>query len=79
MTKTVDECKKYNLDSVRLIFSGAAPLGEETVQDMKRLWPKWNVAQGYGEQFQILYLFRYLTWGSRHDRSRDNCGMRERG
>lgn len=53
MTKTVDECKKYNLDSVRLVFSGAAPLGEETVQDMKRLWPKWNVAQGYGEQFQI--------------------------
>lgn len=49
MTKSYEECKKYNLDSVRLAFSGAAPLGEETIQDMKRLWPKWRIAQGYGE------------------------------
>lgn len=49
MTKSFEECSKYNLDSVRMVFSGAAPLGEETVQDMKKLWPKWKVAQGYGE------------------------------
>lgn len=49
MTRSVEECKKYNLDSVRLLFSGAAPLGQETIQDIKRIWPKWSVAQGYGK------------------------------
>lgn len=48
MTKSYEECKKYNLDSVRLIFSGAAPLGEETAQDVLKLWPKWRMGQGYG-------------------------------
>lgn len=49
MTRVPEECKKYNLDSVRVVFSGAAPLGEETVQDMNKIWPKWRVAQGYGK------------------------------
>lgn len=49
MTRVPEECKKYNLDSVRVVFSGAAPLGEETVLDMNKLWPKWRVAQGYGK------------------------------
>lgn len=48
MTRVPEECKKYNLDSVRVVFSGAAPLGEETVLDMNKIWPKWRVAQGYG-------------------------------
>lgn len=48
MTQTFDECKKYNLDSVRGVFCGAAPLGEETIAKMTELYPKWRVAQGYG-------------------------------
>lgn len=48
MTRVPEECKKYNLDSVRVVFSGAAPLGEETILDMNKIWPKWRVAQGYG-------------------------------
>lgn len=48
MTKSVDECKKYNLDSVRVVLSGAAPLGEETIQDMLKLFPKLRMGQGYG-------------------------------
>lgn len=48
MTKSEDELKKYSLDSVRAVFSGAAPLGEETVQDLQKLFPKWRVMQGYG-------------------------------
>lgn len=48
MTRMPEECKKYNLDSVRVVFSGAAPLGEETMQDMLKLFPKWRIAQGYG-------------------------------
>lgn len=49
MTRVPEECKKYNLDSVRVVFSGAAPLGEETILDMNKIWPKWRVAQGYGK------------------------------
>lgn len=48
MTRTPEECKKYNLDSVKVVFSGAAPLGEETIQNMQKLWPEWRVVQGYG-------------------------------
>lgn len=51
MTRVPEECKKYNLDSVRVVFSGAAPLGEETILDMNKIWPKWRVAQGYGKDF----------------------------
>lgn len=48
MSKSGDELKKYNLDSVRIVFSGAAPLGEETIQDLGKLYPKWRIVQGYG-------------------------------
>lgn len=58
MTRSPDECKKYNLDSVRVVFCGAAPLGEETIQDMVKLFPKWRVVQGYGMH---LWLFRPMT------------------
>ncbi|RKL38066.1 hypothetical protein BFJ72_g7528 [Fusarium proliferatum] len=43
-----DKCQKYNLDSVRLVFSGAAPLGGETIQKLLELYPKWRISQGYG-------------------------------
>lgn len=40
--------QNYNLDSVRFLYTGAAPLGAETVDDLLRLYPSWNVGQGYG-------------------------------
>jgi|SRR6478735_7303688 len=43
-----DKCQKYNLNSVRLVFSGAAPLGGETIQKLLELYPKWRISQGYG-------------------------------
>lgn len=61
MTRVPEECKKYNLDSVRVVFSGAAPLGEETVQDMNKIWPKWRVAQGYGGCFRPIMPLRSVT------------------
>ncbi|KAK4145727.1 uncharacterized protein C8A04DRAFT_26472 [Dichotomopilus funicola] len=48
MLSSKDELKKYDLSSVRLIFTGAAPLGGETAQELSRLYPKWHIAQGYG-------------------------------
>ncbi|KAF4968303.1 hypothetical protein FSARC_4248 [Fusarium sarcochroum] len=42
------ECAKYDLSTVRFIFSGAAPLGKETALDLSKVWPSWNICQGYG-------------------------------
>ncbi|KAK3336034.1 hypothetical protein B0T19DRAFT_26425 [Cercophora scortea] len=43
-----DICKKYDLSSVRLVFTGAAPLGKETVEEFLKLYPAWKIGQGYG-------------------------------
>ncbi|KAK5998860.1 Acyl-CoA ligase AKT1 [Cladobotryum mycophilum] len=39
---------KYDLSSVRLAYSGAAPLGQETVDHIREMFPSWNIGQGYG-------------------------------
>ncbi|KAK3330473.1 hypothetical protein B0H66DRAFT_612080 [Apodospora peruviana] len=48
MLSSQDVCKKYDLSSVRLLFTGAAPLGKETVEEMHRIYPTWTIGQGYG-------------------------------
>ncbi|KAJ5676956.1 uncharacterized protein N7477_002589 [Penicillium maclennaniae] len=42
--------KKYDLSSVEVIGSGAAPLGREICSEVEKLWPegKINVKQGWG-------------------------------
>lgn len=40
--------KKYDLSSVRFLYTGAAPLGTETVAEVLKLYPHWHVGQGYG-------------------------------
>ncbi|KAK2060950.1 AMP-binding enzyme [Colletotrichum caudatum] len=41
-------CNKYDLTCVRYVYTGAAPLGAETVEDLRKQYPKWRVGQGYG-------------------------------
>jgi acyl-coenzyme A synthetase/AMP-(fatty) acid ligase len=48
MLSSRDELKKYDLSSVRSLYTGAAPLGKETSQEVLNLYPKWSVGQGYG-------------------------------
>ncbi|KAL9119087.1 MAG: hypothetical protein Q9187_004358 [Circinaria calcarea] len=48
MTKNKDTCAKYDLSSVKFIFSGAAPLGAETAEGLQKQYPEWIVRQGYG-------------------------------
>ncbi|OAA75173.1 phenylacetyl-CoA ligase [Akanthomyces lecanii RCEF 1005] len=43
-----DVAAKYNLDCVRCVFSGAAPLGIETQEAANKMFPKWKIGQGYG-------------------------------
>ncbi|KAB5529064.1 phenylacetyl-ligase [Coniochaeta sp. 2T2.1] len=48
MLRGKEVCKKYDLGSVRFVFSGAAPLGEETMKELEQLIPTCTVAQAYG-------------------------------
>lgn len=43
-----DVCSKYDLSTVRFVFTGAAPLGSETMEDLLKVFPKWRICQGYG-------------------------------
>lgn len=48
ITNQPEICKQYDLSSVRAAFTGAAPLGEETANDLSKMYPSWAVRQGYG-------------------------------
>ncbi|KAK4901009.1 hypothetical protein LTR27_002193 [Elasticomyces elasticus] len=48
MTKSKETVKQYDLSSVRACFTGAAPLGKETADDLLSMFPSWAVRQGYG-------------------------------
>ena len=37
---------KYDLSSVKEVFTGAAPLGKETAEDLLKIYPDWAVRQG---------------------------------
>lgn len=60
-----EKCAKFNLDSVRLLYSGAAPLAKETADQLLTKYPKWRVTQGYGEKipsyFDILLVLTGLA------------------
>lgn len=39
---------KYDVSSLRVLYSGAAPLGSETIDEVLKIWPHWRICQGYG-------------------------------
>lgn len=49
MASRQDKCREYDLSSVRSVFSGAAPLGEELTGTIAKAYPKWHILQGYGK------------------------------
>lgn len=48
MTNNLDVLKKYNLSSVRFLYTGAAPLGKESVDILNSVYPDWKLCQAYG-------------------------------
>lgn len=63
MLQSHDICRRYDLSSVRFVFSGAAPLGQETIQNLLELYPTWTVAQAYGMTESAVV----VTSSSEHD------------
>ncbi|EHL01093.1 putative 4-coumarate--CoA ligase-like 1 [Glarea lozoyensis 74030] len=48
LAKNQKVCSQYDLSSVRSIFTGAAPLGAETAEELQKVYPDWAIKQGYG-------------------------------
>ncbi|KAF2264132.1 phenylacetyl-CoA ligase-like protein [Lojkania enalia] len=48
MTKNKEMLAKFDLSSVWTLFTGAAPLGKETAEDIQKIFPSWSIRQGYG-------------------------------
>lgn len=48
MVKNREKTKKFDLSSVNSIFTGAAPLGKETAEELSAQFPAWKIRQGYG-------------------------------
>jgi acyl-CoA synthetase (AMP-forming)/AMP-acid ligase II len=48
MTKNKSLLDKFDLRSVRTIFTGAAPLGREVAELLQEQYPDWLIRQGYG-------------------------------
>lgn len=71
MAKNKKMCDKYNLHSVRGLFTGAAPLGEETAEELQKQYPAWEIRQGYGSlPLKEKYLVGLLT---AIDRAHGDC------
>jgi acyl-coenzyme A synthetase/AMP-(fatty) acid ligase len=60
MIRNPEACAKYDLSSIRLLYTGAAPLGQETGEDAIKMFPKVKLGQGYGKFFFLL-LFLLLV------------------
>jgi acyl-CoA synthetase (AMP-forming)/AMP-acid ligase II len=75
-----DKCQKYNLSCVRVVLSGAAPLGGETIQKLLELYPKWKIGQGYGTFTSTVSLkTTKLTKHLRFDRGYPGSVFHKRG
>ncbi|KAF2224208.1 phenylacetyl-CoA ligase-like protein [Elsinoe ampelina] len=62
--------QKYDLSAVKAIFTGAAPLGEETADELQRIFPKWVIKQGYG----LTETCTVVSSSSPHDIWFGSCG-----
>lgn len=43
-----DQCKGFDLGSIRHVHTGAAPLGPETITRLQEIYPHWKIIQGFG-------------------------------
>lgn len=49
MTNNGNVLKKFDLSSVKSVFTGAAPLGAEVAEALQAQYPTWKIRQGYGK------------------------------
>ena len=49
MTKNKATLDRFDLSSVKAIYTGAAPLGAETSKELQSQYSSWKIRQGYGK------------------------------
>jgi len=49
MTNNGNVLKKFDLSSVKSVYTGAAPLGAEVAEALQAQYPTWKIRQGYGK------------------------------
>lgn len=49
MLRNQEACAKYDLSHVNSLFTGAAPLGEETANEFLKYYPNVSIKQAYGK------------------------------
>jgi len=62
MTKNKAVLDKFDLSAVKGIFTGAAPLGKETADELQKQHPSWIIRQGYGKFNFELSILHFLPW-----------------
>ena len=53
MCKNQGTVSKFDMSSVRAIFTGAAPLGAEIAEELQKIYPSWKIRQGYGKLLSL--------------------------
>ena len=72
MIKNQPVLDKFDLSSVRVLFTGAAPLGLETAEQLYEQYPSWFIRQGYGKiccssaSYFLVLIFRIRPHRDRH-------------
>jgi acyl-CoA synthetase (AMP-forming)/AMP-acid ligase II len=75
LTKNQKICSKYDLGSVHSLFTGAAPLGKETAEDLQKIYPSWKIRQGYGEL--LLFTASIIVVACKYDNTNVPLGLTE--
>lgn len=70
MVKNKALLDKFDLSSVQAIFTGAAPLGVETAEELQSQYPSWKIRQGYG----LTETSTVVTSTAVHDVFLGSCG-----
>ena len=74
MLRNQKECAKYDLSHVNSLFTGAAPLGEETANEFLKSYPNVSIKQAYGKLSLFIDWLNHLWFFfSRSHRDIDNC------
>jgi acyl-CoA synthetase (AMP-forming)/AMP-acid ligase II len=69
MVSNLDLCQKYDLTSIRFIYTGGAPLTGEIMDALSEHYPNWHIGQIYGNETSNFPLGRGYLQQHRNDRN----------
>ena len=55
MAKNKATLDKFDISSVQAVYTGAAPLGAETAEELQSQYPLLKIRQGYGKNVPTVF------------------------